>query len=195
MTDSNIHRTAYVDPTSVIDGNSQIGAGTKIWHFCHVLEDTVIGENCVFGQNVMAGPHVRIGDGCKLQNNVAVYEGVTLEADVFCGPSCVFTNVRTPRAFYSRKDSFDETKVCVGATIGANATIVCGVTIGAYAMIGAGSVVNKDVKAYALVVGNPGRQIGWVSRIGERLGHDLVCPVSREAYTEQEGGIVPVPND
>ena len=152
-----------VHPTAVVDDDVTIGAGTRVWHFCHVLSDTVIGEDCVLGQNVVAGPHVRVGDRCRVQNNVSLYEGVELAEDVFCGPSCVFTNVHNPRAFVSRKSEFLKTRVKQGATIGANATIVCGVTLGAYCFIGAGSVVTRDVPAHALVYGNPAKQHGWMS--------------------------------
>ena len=141
----------------------------------------------------MIGPDVTVGNGCKIQNNVSLYKGVTLEDDVFCGPSMVFTNVRTPRAHVERKDEFAPTLIRRGATIGANATIVCGTTIGEYAMIGAGAVVTRDVPPYALVVGNPARRIGWVSASGERLGADLVCPRTGERYREAEHGIEPVP--
>jgi UDP-2-acetamido-3-amino-2,3-dideoxy-glucuronate N-acetyltransferase len=179
-----VHESAYVDvPTS-------IGDGTKIWHFVHVLPHTVIGRNCVLGQNVMAGPNVTIGDGCKIQNNVALYKGVTLEADVFCGPSCVFTNVLTPRAHVERKDEFSETFVGRGATIGANATIVCGNRLGAYCMIAAGAVVTNDVPDFALMAGIPARRIGWVSRSGDRLGDDLTCPRTSERYLLVDGGLV-----
>lgn len=177
----------FIHSTAVVDQGAIIGAGSKIWHFVHILPNTRIGKNCVLGQNVMAGPNVIIGDGCKLQNNVAVYAGVTLEDDVFCGPSCVFTNVLTPRAFVERKAEFAPTLVKRGATIGANATIVCGHTIGAYAMIGAGAVVTKDIPDYALVVGNPAKRIGWVSRSGDRLGEDLRCPRTGEQYAERDG--------
>jgi len=185
-----IHSTAFVHPTAMIDGPSTIGADTKIWHFCHVLGNTRIGERCVIGQNVMIGPDVTIGSGCKIQNNVSIYKGVTIEDDVFCGPSMVFTNVLTPRAFIDRTEEFAPTLVKRGATIGANATIICGNTIGEYAMVGAGAVVTHDVLAYALVVGNPARRIGWVSRTGERLGSDLVCPRTRERYEERVDGLV-----
>lgn len=177
----------FVHPTAVVDQGATIGAGSKIWHFVHVLPNTRIGKNCVLGQNVMVGPNVTIGDGCKLQNNVAVYAGVTLEDDVFCGPSCVFTNVLTPRAFVERKAEFAPTMIKRGATIGANATIVCGRTVGAYAMVGAGAVVTKDIPDYALVVGNPAKRIGWVSRSGDRLGKDLCCPRTGEQYAERDG--------
>lgn len=180
-------KTPHIHPTAIVDDGASIGDGTRIWHFTHVLTGTVIGRNCVLGQNVMIGPDVHLGDGCKIQNNVAIYKGVTLEEDVFCGPSCVFTNVLTPRAFVERKQEFAPTLVRRGATIGANATIVCGNTIGAYAMVGAGAVVTKDVPDYALIVGNPARQIGWVSRAGERLNDDLVCPRSGERYRLIDG--------
>lgn len=174
-----LHESAYVDEPA------SIGAGTKIWHFAHVLSDTTIGKNCVLGQNVMVGPNVTIGDGCKVQNNVALYSGVILADNVFCGPSCVFTNVLTPRAHVERKEEFAETHVGCGATIGANATIVCGNALGAYCMIAAGAVVTKDVPEHALMAGIPARRIGWVSRSGDRLGADLVCPRTGEVYVEQ----------
>jgi len=181
---------AFIHASAIVDDGASIGSGTKVWHFVHVLSGTKIGEHCVLGQNVMVGPDVIIGDGCKLQNNVAVYKGVTLEEDVFCGPSCVFTNVLTPRAFVERKNEFAQTLVRRGATIGANATIVCGVAIGQYAMIGAGAVVTRDIPDYALVVGNPSRRIGWVSRSGERLSEDLTCPRTGETYRETDNGLV-----
>lgn len=178
-----IHESAYVD-----DG-CQIGANTKIWHFCHIITGTRIGENCSLGQNVMAGPDVTIGDNCKIQNNVSVYKGVTLEQGVFCGPSCVFTNVVTPRAEIERKDEYAPTLVRRGTTIGANATIVCGNTLGQYCTIGAGAVVTRDVPDYALMVGVPARRIGWVSRSGDVLGDDLVCPRTGERYRETDAGL------
>lgn len=178
-------RDVFVHPTAVVDAGVTIGAGSKLWHFCHVLAGSRLGERVIVGQNVMIGPRVTVGTGCKLQNNVSLYEGVTLEDDVFCGPSCVFTNVMTPRAFVERKTEFLPTLVKRGATIGANATIICGVTIGAYAMIGAGAVITKDVPDHALMVGNPARRRGWVSRTGEVLGRDLVCPRTSERYREK----------
>lgn len=181
----------FVHPTAVIDANVEVGPGSKIWHYTHVCEGARIGPTCVLGQNVMIGPRVRIGAGCKVQNNVSIYEAVTLEDEVFCGPSCVFTNVLTPRAFVERKSEFAPTLVKRGATIGANATIVCGVTIGRYALIGAGAVVTKDVPDYALVLGNPARRRGWVSRTGEVLGPDLVCPRTGERYRERNGALEP----
>lgn len=180
----------FVHETAVVDEGAEIGAGSKIWHFCHVLPDSRLGPNCIVGQNVMIGPRVRIGQGCKIQNNVSLYEAVTLEDEVFCGPSAVFTNVLTPRAFVERKTEFAPTLVRRGATIGANATIVCGVTIGQYAMVGAGAVVTKDIPDHALVIGNPARHAGWVSRTGERLGNDLICPRTGEKYCESDDGLV-----
>ena len=186
------HASYYVHPTAVIEASAEIGAGTKIWHFCHVLAQTRIGANCVLGQNVMAGPSVSIGSGCRIQNNVSIYKGVTLEDDVFCGPSMVFTNVVTPRAHVERKTEFGPTLVKRGATIGANATILCGTVIGRYAMVGAGAVVTRNVADHALVVGNPARRVGWVSAAGERLGPDLICPRTGERYRETKDGLVPV---
>lgn len=167
---SNIRQLNYfVHETAEVDKKANIGEGTKIWHYSHVLNDTNIGTNCVVGQNAMIGPNVNVGSGCKIQNNVSVYKGVTLEDSVFCGPSCVFTNVYSPRAFINRKEEFLQTLVKKGATIGANATIVCGTTIGQYALIGAGSVVKRDVPDFALVAGVPAKQIGWVCKCGESL--------------------------
>jgi len=181
----------FVHPTAIVDAGVKLGARSKIWHFSHVLSGSRIGERVIIGQNVMIGPRVTVGDGCKIQNNVSLYEAVMLEEEVFCGPSCVFTNVLTPRAFVERKNEFAPTLVKRGATIGANATIICGVTIGRYAMIGAGAVVTKDVPDHALVVGNPARRRGWVSRTGEVLGRDLVCPRTGERYQEQDGALLP----
>ena len=172
----------FAHATAVIDDGATVGAGTKIWHFSHVLPGTVIGRDCIVGQNAMIGPQVHIGDRCKIQNNVSLYKGVTLEDGVFCGPSCVFTNVMTPRAAIERKDEFLPTLVKRGTTIGANATIICGVTLGEYCFVAAGAVVNRDVAPFALVAGTPARRIGWVSRAGERLGPDLVCPRTGAAY-------------
>ena len=158
-----IHESSYVD-----DGAS-VGDGTKIWHFCHVMPGAVIGERCSLGQNVVVMPGTRIGNNVKIQNNVSIYEGVELEDDVFCGPSMVFTNVINPRSAVSRKHEYQRTVVRRGATIGANATVVCGVTLGEYAFVGAGAVVTKDVKSFALVTGVPARQVGWMCRCGETL--------------------------
>lgn len=159
----------FVHKSSYIDKNVKIGKGSKIWHFSHILSNTQIGDNCNIGQNVVIGPDVLVGNGCKIQNNVSIFEGVVLEDDVFCGPSCVFTNVYTPRAFINRRKMILPTLVKRGATIGANATIVCGVCVGKYAFIGAGTVVNKDILSHALVVGVPARQIGWVCKCGVTL--------------------------
>ncbi len=159
----------YLHPSSYKDDNVTIGAGTKIWHFCHILPETVIGENCSFGQNCVVGPRVKVGSGVKVQNNVSIYEGVEVEDDVFLGPSMVFTNVINPRAFIQRKEEFRKTLLKKGCSVGANATIVCGVTIGEYALIGSGAVVTKDVPPYALMVGVPARRIGWVGISGETL--------------------------
>jgi predicted dehydrogenase/acetyltransferase-like isoleucine patch superfamily enzyme len=180
---------AQVHPSAYIDDDVVLGAGTKVWHFAHVLSGSRIGEDCSLGQNVVVGPDVTIGDRCRIQNNVSVYNGVTLEDGVFCGPSCVFTNVYNPRAEVSRKDEFMTTLVRRGATIGANATIVCGTQIGEYAFIGAGAVVTSDVPAHALVVGAPARRIGWMSHDGEKLGDDLVCPRSGRRYQERDGAL------
>ena len=166
---NNSPSTFYLHPSSFIDDNVTIGDNTKIWHFCHILSHTTIGKNCSFGQNCVVGPKVSVGNGVKVQNNVSVYEGVEIEDDVFLGPSMVFTNVINPRAFIRRKEAFQKTLLKKGCSIGANATIVCGVTIGEYALIGSGAVVNKDVKPYALMVGVPAKQIGWVGISGDTL--------------------------
>jgi len=173
-----------VHETAIVDEPVEIGAGTRIWHFSHVLAGSRIGRECSIGQNVMIGPDVVVGDGCKIQNNVSLYEGVTLADGVFCGPSCVFTNVVNPRADVERKDEFRATPVGTGATIGANATIVCGHAIGEYAFVAAGAVVTDDVPSFALVAGVPARRIGWMSHAGERLGSDLVCPRTGQRYRE-----------
>ncbi len=176
----------FVHPTSVIDEGCRIGNNTKIWHFCHISDNAVIGDNCILGQNVFIGKHVVIGNGVKIQNNVSVYTGVTIEDDVFLGPSMVFTNVINPRSFIERKTEFKPTLIKKGCTIGANATILCGITIGEYALIGAGSVVTNDVKSFALMVGNPARQTGWVSMRGHKLLFDssgiAYCPEGKEKY-------------
>ena len=177
---------AQIHPTAAVDDGCSIGEGTKIWHFSHILARTRIGRNCVLGQNVVAGPDVAIGDNCKIQNNVSVYKGVTLEDGVFCGPSCVFTNVMNPRAEIERKDEFRPTLVKRGATIGANATIICGTTLGAYCFIGAGAVVTQGragLRAHGRR--SPARRIGWVSHDGERLGPDLICPRSRRPLSRE----------
>ena len=182
-----------IHPSAVVDPGCTIGEGTRIWHFSHLMTGCTVGAHCSIGQNVVISPGVRIGNGVKIQNNVSVYSGVTCEDDVFLGPSCVFTNVINPRSAISRKDQFRETRVERGASIGANATIVCGHTIGRYALIGAGAVVTHDVPPYALVVGNPARQIGWVSERGWRLEFDAdghaTCPEGGEEYILREGKV------
>lgn len=159
----------FIHETSFVDGNVNIGEGTKIWHFSHILSTTTIGKQCSFGQNCVVGPNVNIGNGVKVQNNVSIYEGVEVEDDVFLGPSMVFTNVINPRSFITRKEEFKKTLLKKGCSIGANVTVVCGVIIGEYALVGSGAVVTKDVKAHALVVGVPAKQIGWVSVAGNTL--------------------------
>jgi UDP-2-acetamido-3-amino-2,3-dideoxy-glucuronate N-acetyltransferase len=180
-------------PTAVIDEGAQIGAGTKIWHFCHIMPDCIIGERCNLGQNVVVSPGVVLGNNVKVQNNVSIYTGVICEDDVFLGPSMVFTNVSNPRSAVVRRDQYKTTHVGRGASIGANATIVCGNQIGAYAMIGAGAVVTKDVPAYALVVGNPARQTGWVSEYGHKLHFDAAgearCPETGQRYFLEHGKV------
>ncbi len=183
----------FVHPSSYIDDGATIGRGTKIWHFSHVMPGAVIGERCNLGQNVVVMPGTRIGNNVKIQNNVSVYEGVVLEDDVFCGPSCVFTNVLNPRSHVSRKHAYEPTLVKRGASIGANATIVCGVTLGEYAFIGAGAVVTSDVPPYALMVGVPARRVGWMCQCGERLakggGVRPSCAACGAAYEESQGAL------
>lgn len=177
----------FIHETSVVDAGAKIGSGSKIWHFCHVMGTAEIGENCILGQNVFVGNYVKLGSNVKVQNNVSLYEGVVCEDDIFLGPSMVFTNVINPRSSVNRKNEFKPTLVKKGATIGANATIVCGVTLGEYCFIGAGAVVTKDVKSFALMVGVPARQKGWVSRSGVILGEDLICPETGEKYMLKDG--------
>jgi UDP-2-acetamido-3-amino-2,3-dideoxy-glucuronate N-acetyltransferase len=180
----------FVHPSSFVDEPCTIGAGTKIWHFSHVMKDSVIGRDCNIGQNVVVSPGVRIGNGCKIQNNVSLYTGVILEDGVFCGPSMVFTNVINPRSEVVRKDEYKQTLVRRGASLGANATIVCGVTIGEYAFIGAGTVVTRDVADFALVVGNPARRTGWMCRCGVKLqlvGDAARCAACGTAYRMHAG--------
>ena len=179
----------YAHPSSIIDQGCDIGTGTKIWHFSHVLTGSRIGKNCNIGQNVVIGPDVSIGSDCKIQNNVSVYKGVTLEDGVFCGPSMVFTNIYNPRAEISKMDQVRPTLVRKGATLGANCTIVCGVTIGTYALVGAGAVINRNVPAHAVVVGNSAKPIGWVCRCGERLTKDLECLACKKTYEKTAEGL------
>ena len=180
-------------PTAIIDEGCSIGKGTKIWHFSHIMTGCVIGKKCNIGQNVVVSPGTVLGNNVKVQNNVSIYTGVTCEDDVFLGPSMVFTNVINPRSAISRKDQYQKTLVKRGATIGANATIVCGHDIGEFAFIGAGAVVTKEILPYALVVGNPGEQIGWMSEYGHRLNFDekgrAVCEESKEIYELKEGRV------
>ncbi len=188
----------YVHPTAIIDANVSIGEGSKIWHFVHIMPGAQIGKNSILGQNVFVGKNVRIGNGVKIQNNVSVYESVELQDDVFVGPSAVFTNVKYPRAFIEQKESFLTTLVKKGATIGANATIVCGIELGEYCFIGAGSVVIRDVPAYALMVGNPARQIGWVGEAGRPLVFNsegvAVCEFSNTKYRLQGNRVERIKN-
>jgi UDP-2-acetamido-3-amino-2,3-dideoxy-glucuronate N-acetyltransferase len=185
--------TAFtVHPSAIVDAGAQIGEGTRIWHWVHICGKAKIGKGCSFGQNVFVGNDVVIGDNCKVQNNVSIYDAVTLEDDVFCGPSMVFTNVYNPRSAVTRKNEYRHTTVRKGATLGANCTIVCGTTIGEYAFIGAGAVVNRDVKPYALMVGVPARQVGWMSRYGARL--DLPLEGTGEAVCPETGGIYKLEN-
>jgi UDP-2-acetamido-3-amino-2,3-dideoxy-glucuronate N-acetyltransferase len=184
------HSHYYAHESSYIDDHVTIGPETRIWHFCHILPETVIGERCSFGQNCVVGPRVRVGNGVKVQNNVSIYEGVEIEDDVFLGPSMVFTNVINPRAFIQRKDEFKKTLLKRGCSVGANATIVCGVTIGEYALIGSGAVVTKDVPPFALMVGVPARQIGWAGISGETLTFvDGRAEDSFALYEETEAGL------
>lgn len=183
----------FAHETAVVDAGCQIGAGTKIWHFSHIMPNCVIGEKCNIGQNVVISPEVVLGKNVKIQNNVSIYTGVTCDDDVFLGPSCVFTNVINPRSAVNRKAEYAKTHVGKGASIGANATIVCGHDIGPFAFIGAGAVVTKTVPAYALVVGNPARQMGWMSEYGHRLQFDenglAFCPESNEKYQLTNGKV------
>ena len=176
------HESSYVDDDVVI------GSGTKIWHFSHILPGSKIGKNCSIGQNVVIGPNVVIGDNCKIQNNVSVYDGLILEDDVFLGPSCVFTNVINPRSHVERKDEFKITRVQKGASVGANATIICGNTLGKYCMIGAGSVVTKNVKDFSLVIGTPASHYKWISKSGDILSSSLQCSITNEKYFLNEDG-------
>jgi len=182
----------FVHESTYIEGKVKIGAGTRIWHFSHVLKNTKIGKNCVLGQNVSVGPDVVIGNNCKIQNNVSIYKGVTLEDGVFCGPSMVFTNVINPRSFIDRKYEFKKTLVKKGATIGANATIICGVTVGMYALVGAGAVLTKDVSDYGLIYGNPARPQGWVCACGRKLefkNRKAQCKICYKRYLNKDNTV------
>lgn len=184
----------FAHSTAIIDEGCSIGEETKVWHFSHIMTDCIIGDKCNIGQNVVVSPGAVLGNNVKVQNNVSIYTGVVCEDDVFLGPSMVFTNVINPRSAIARKNQFQKTLVQKGATIGANATIVCGNNIGAFAFVGAGTVVTKDIPPYALVVGNPGKQIGWISEYGHRLNFDengrSVCEDSKEVYELKEGKVI-----
>jgi UDP-2-acetamido-3-amino-2,3-dideoxy-glucuronate N-acetyltransferase len=191
-----MEREYFAHETAVIDEGTKIGKGTKIWHFTHIMTGSEIGENCNIGQNVVISPGVKLGRNVKVQNNVSIYTGVVCDDDVFLGPSMVFTNIINPRSAIIRKDSYISTIVEKGASIGANSTIICGNRIGKYSFIGAGAVVTKEVKPYALVVGNPARQTGWMSEYGQKLRFDdkglATCPESGEKYRIQEGNVIKV---
>ena len=191
-----MNKEYFAHETAVIDEGCQIGKGTKIWHFSHIMSNCIIGEKCNIGQNVVISPEVVLGKNVKVQNNVSIYTGVICEDDVFLGPSMVFTNVTNPRSAVIRRDKYERTVVEKGATIGANATIICGNDIGRYAFVGAGAVVTKDVKPYSLVVGNPAKQIGWMSEYGHRLDFNedqiAVCPESKEKYQLKNGVIIKI---
>ncbi|MDB4230865.1 acetyltransferase [Gammaproteobacteria bacterium] len=180
----------YIHQTAVIDDNVTIGDKTKVWHFSHILSKSMVGKNCSIGQNVVIGPEVQIGNGCKIQNNVSIYKGVLIEDDVFLGPSCVFTNVINPRAFIERKEEFRSTIVKKGSSIGANATIVCGVTIGEYAIVGAGAVVTKNVPAYSVVLGNPAAFYAYTSKSGEILDDKFISKTTGNKFLFQDGVII-----
>lgn len=176
----------FIHPSAIVEDPSKIGAGTKVWHWVHVMPGAEIGQNCVLGQNVFVGSKAKLGNNVRIQNNVSIYDAVALEDDVFCGPSMVFTNVINPRSHIQRKEEYKKTLVKKGASIGANATIICGNEIGEYAFIGAGTVITKDVPAFALIIGNPGKRVGWVSKPGHRLNFDesnkATCPETKEEY-------------
>ncbi|MDM8519052.1 acyltransferase [Anaerolineales bacterium HSG6] len=189
MSDYFVHESAYIDQPC------QIGDGTRIWHFSHIMKNAIIGQNCNFGQNVLVASNVIIGNNVKVQNNVSIYEGCIIEDDVFCGPSCVFTNVNNPRSQINRRSAYETTKIRRGATLGANCTIVCGSTVGRYAFVAAGAVITKDVPDYALMMGVPSRQVGWMSRHGHRLSNSnnegiMICPESNYRYQEIESGLL-----
>jgi UDP-2-acetamido-3-amino-2,3-dideoxy-glucuronate N-acetyltransferase len=191
-----LENTYYAHPTAIIDEGCQIGEETKVWHFAHIMPNCIIGKGCNIGQNVVVAAQVVLGNNVKVQNNVSIYTGVTCEDDVFLGPSCVFTNVTNPRSAVNRRGQYAKTIVKKGATIGANATIVCGHDIGEYAFVGAGAVVTKNIPAYALIVGNPAKQIGWMSEYGHRLHFDAEgiakCPESGEKYQYTQGKVLKI---
>lgn len=182
----------FVHPSSIIDEGAQIGSGSKIWHFCHIMSSSILGKNCNLGQNVFVGDKVKLGNNVKVQNNVSIYSGVTCDDDVFLGPSMVFTNVTNPRSGVNRRGEYSLTHLKKGVTIGANATIVCGVTLNEYSFVGAGAVITKNVQAFALMVGNPAKQLGWMSAYGERLHFidgKATCSLSNDRYILKEGKV------
>ncbi|MEZ4774561.1 MAG: acyltransferase [Bacteroidia bacterium] len=183
----------FAHPTAIVEPRAVVGTGSKIWHFCHIMDEAELGTGCILGQNVFVAAKVQLGNNVKVQNNVSIYEGVTCEDDVFLGPSMVFTNIRNPRSAIIRKGQYDSTYLEKGVTVGANATIVCGTRLGHHCFIGAGTVVTKDIPPYALYVGNPGRQIGWMSEYGHRLAFDAeglaTCPESGQQYRRTESGV------
>ena len=187
---------SFIHKSVIVDDKVELGKNVYIWHFSHILSGSKLGNDCILGQNVMVGPHVNIGSGCKIQNNVSIYSGVTCDSDVFLGPSMVFTNVINPRSAVNRRGQYSKTHVGEGASIGANATIVCGNDIGCYAFIGAGAVVTKFVKPYALVVGNPAKQMGWMSKLGHRLLFDeygiAICPEGLDKYILKDQEVYPI---
>ncbi|NBW42594.1 MAG: N-acetyltransferase [Sphingobacteriia bacterium] len=193
-----MNNQVFIHPTAVVDEGAILGEGTKVWHFSHIMSDAVVGERCNIGQNVVISPGVILGSNVKIQNNVSLYTGVTCDDDVFLGPSCVFTNVVNPRSAVNRRGQYAQTRVGRGASIGANATIVCGHDIGQFAFIGAGAVVTKQVPDYALVVGNPARQMGWMSEFGHKLHFDeeglATCSESGEAYRLVQGKVSKIPS-
>ena len=192
-----MNNQVFIHPTAVVDEGATLGEGTKVWHFSHIMNDAMVGERCNIGQNVVISPGVVLGSNVKIQNNVSLYTGVICDDDVFLGPSCVFTNVVNPRSAVNRRGQYAQTRVGRGASIGANATIVCGHDIGQFAFIGAGAVVTKQVPDYALVVGNPARQMGWMSEFGHKLLFDeqglATCPESGEAYRLDQGKVSKIP--
>ena len=193
-----MNNDVFIHPTAVVDEGATLGEGTKVWHFSHIMSDAIVGERCNIGQNVVISPGVILGSNVKIQNNVSLYTGVICDDDVFLGPSCVFTNVVNPRSAVNRRGQYAQTRVGRGASIGANATIVCGHDIGQFAFIGAGAVVTKHVPDYALVVGNPAKQTGWMSEFGHKLLFDeqglATCPESGEAYRLDQGKVSKIPN-